>query len=92
MRSCPTSYCDIMRGAAVGYEQVGMKLVLWPEMVTRGFEARRDCRKVGECSRRCFIPVCDYKARVRGQKRQLEVWRGGGECVVSRGACELECD
>ena len=47
--------------------------------------------KVGEYSRGCFIPVCDHKARVRGQKRQLEVWRGGRECVGSRGACELEC-
>ncbi|RPA94929.1 hypothetical protein L873DRAFT_1792553 [Choiromyces venosus 120613-1] len=70
---------DIMCGGAVDYEQVGMKFVLWPEMVNRGLEACEGLvGKLGSVPAGVLFRVCDRKARVRNMGVGKGSW-GVGE-------------
>ncbi|KAG0634731.1 hypothetical protein HOY80DRAFT_506529 [Tuber brumale] len=74
---------DIMCGAAVDYEQVGMKFVLWPEMVTRGLEACEGMvGKLASVPAGLLFRVCDRKARVRNMEVGRGSWGFGEEGKV----------
>ncbi|KAG0137788.1 hypothetical protein HOY82DRAFT_315388 [Tuber indicum] len=74
---------DIMCGAAVDYEQVGMKFVLWPEMVNRGLEACEGMvGKLASVPAGLLFRVCDRKARVRNMEVGRGSWGFGKEGKV----------
>jgi len=69
-----------MCGAAADYDQVGMKFVLWPEMVTRGLEACEGIvGKLGSVPAGVLFRVCDRKARVRNMGVRRGSWGFGEE-------------
>ncbi|CUS07096.1 unnamed protein product [Tuber aestivum] len=71
---------NIMCGEAVDYEQVGMKFVLWPEMVNRGLEACEGIvGKLGSVPAGILFRVCDRKARVRNMGVRRGSWAFGEE-------------
>ena len=71
---------DIMCGEATDYDQVGMKFVLWPEMVTRGLEACEGIvGKLGSVPAGVLFRVCDRKARVRNMGVRRGSWAFGEE-------------
>ena len=74
---------DTMCNAAVDYEQVGMRFVLWPEMVTRGLEACEGVvGRLGSVPAGVIFRVCDRKARVRNMGVRRGSWAFGGEGKV----------
>ena len=69
-----------MCGEATDYDQVGMKFVLWPEMVTRGLEACEGIvGKLGSVPAGVLFRVCDRKARVRNMGVRRGSWAFGEE-------------
>jgi len=71
---------DVMCDEAVDYEQVGMRFVLWPEMVARGLEACEGViGRLGSVPAGVIFRVCDRKARVRNMGVRRGSWAFGGE-------------